>query len=552
MTYGRSFGVGRTPSDRLLPGGGGTYTIQIPSLRVKSVSRFGSFLDDVEGIDWRFFGISPREARSIDPQHRLLLEVAWEALEDAGMPVARAGGQKAGVFVGIMLNDYGRLYGRDLTVIDGYTTQNNTFAYAANRLSFFFDLRGPSMAIDTHCSSSLLAVHQACVSVWTGESDWALAGGVNLVLAPDADISMSKATALSPTGRVRAWDSKADGYVRGEGAGLVLVKPLARALAEGDRIYALVLGTATNHTGRGNWIVEPSASAQTDVILSACSVAGIRPEDVDYVELHGTGTRKGDPVEAEALGTAMSARPSERPCRVGSIKTNLGHLYAAAGVAGLMKTALCIHRGELVPSLHFETCNPDIDLERLKLRVQTTVEPWPRSDALPTAGVTSIAFGGTNVHAILRGVDPSWSAARQEPEQGGYVLPLSAKSQAALSAVAEHFASWLDQGMSGRTLADIAYTVSARRTHHEIRLAVTGGSPPRSLRNSACFFAEIREPWPPVRCARRCAASGRLRVSGTGAAMGRHGPRPHAHQHCVHPRDGDMRCARSRAGRLVW
>ena len=444
----------------------------------KSVSRFGSFLDEVDGIDWRFFGISPREARSIDPQHRLLLEVAWEAFEDAGMPVTQAAGQKAGVFVGIMLNDYGRLYGRDLSVIDGYTTQNNTFAYAANRISFFYDLRGPSMAIDTHCSSSLLAVHQACVSVWTGESDWALAGGVNLVLAPDADVSMSKATALSPTGRVRAWDAKADGYVRGEGAGLVIVKPLARALAEGDRIYATILGTATNHTGRGNWIVEPSARAQRDVILSACSVAGIRPEDVDYVELHGTGTRKGDPVEAEALGAVMGARPIDRPCRVGSIKTNLGHLYAAAGVAGLIKTAMCIHRGELVPSLHFETCNPDIDLERLKLRVQTTVEPWPRTDTLPTAGVTSIAFGGTNVHAILRGIDPPPASAQRETERESYILPLSAKSDAALSALAERFAVWLEgDGPSGRTLTDIGYTTSARRSHHAARLAVTGGSP---------------------------------------------------------------------------
>ncbi len=444
----------------------------------KSVSRFGSFLDEVDGIDWRFFGISPREARSIDPQHRLLLEVAWEAFEDAGMPVAQAAGQKAGVFVGIMLNDYGRLYGRDLSVIDGYTTQNNTFAYAANRISFFYDLRGPSMALDTHCSSSLLAVHQACVSVWTGESDWALAGGVNLVLAPDADVSMSKATALSPTGRVRAWDSKADGYVRGEGAGLVIVKPLARAVSDGDRIYALVLGTATNHTGRGNWIVEPSASAQRDVILSACSVAGIRPEEIDYVELHGTGTRKGDPVEAEALGAVMGARPTDRPCRVGSIKTNLGHLYAAAGVAGLIKTALCIHRRELVPSLHFEDCNPDIDLERLKLHVQTTVEPWPRPDALPTAGVTSIAFGGTNVHAILRGTVASSASAHGETDPQSYVLPLSAKSEAALSALAARYAVWLEgDALPGRTLGDSAYTASARRTHHSVRLGVTGSSP---------------------------------------------------------------------------
>jgi acyl transferase domain-containing protein/acyl carrier protein len=441
----------------------------------KSVSRFGSFLNDVEGMDWRFFGVSPREARSIDPQHRLLLEVAWEALEDAGMPVSQAAGNRAGVFVGIMLNDYGRLSKGDLSRIDGYTAQNNTFAYAANRISFFFDLHGPSMAIDTNCSGSLLAIHQACRSVWTGESEWALAGGVSLILAPDTDISMSKATALSPTGRVRTWDSKADGFVRGEGAGLVLVKPLASALANGDRIYALVLGTAANHKGRSNWIVEPSESAQREVILDACAMAGIGPEEIDYVELHGTGTPKGDPVEAAALGDVMALRPAERPCSVGSIKTNLGHLDAAAGVAGLIKAALCVHRRQLVPSLHFETCNPAIDLERLKLRVQTTVSAWPRRDVAPVAGVTSIGFGGTNVHALLKGVEqPSQSSGR---ERMSNVLALSARSNAALSDLKERFAAWLESDECAGDMVDVCHTVSVRRTHHACRLAVSGESP---------------------------------------------------------------------------
>ena len=440
----------------------------------KSVSRFGAFLDDVQGIDWRFFGISPREARSIDPQHRLMLEVAWEALEDAGLTISRASGAFAGVFVGIMLNDYGRLNGRNLRAIDGYTTQNNTFAYAANRISFFFDLHGPSMAIDGNCSSSLLAFHQACRSVSTGESDWALAGGVNLILAPDVDISMSKVTALSPTGRIRTWDAKADGYVRGEGAGVVVVKTLGSALADGDRIYATVLGTAANHKGHGNWIVEPSSSAQTEAILAACATAGVRPEDVDYVELHGTGTPKGDPVEAEGLGAAMVARPADRPCFVGSVKTNVGHLDAAAGVIGLIKTALCIHRRELVPSLHFETINPAIDLERLKLRVQTTLSSWPRPDRVPTAGVTSIGFGGSNVHAILRGIEPP--PAHPGCEQESYVLPLSAKSDGALRGLAERYARWLE-APDPPSLVDLGYTAAVRRSHHDHRLAVTGDSP---------------------------------------------------------------------------
>ena len=447
-----------------------------PFAKGKSVSRYGSFLQDVSGVDWRFFGISPREARSIDPQHRLLLEVAWEALEDAGMPVSRAAGSRAGVFVGMMINDYGRLHGRDFSAIDGYTTQNNTFAYAANRISFYFDFRGPSIAVDTNCSGSLLALHQACRSVASGEADWALAGGASLILTPDVDISMSKATALSPTGRVRTWDARADGFVRGEGAGLVLVKPLATALADGDRVYALVLGTAANHKGRGNWIVEPSSEAQRDAILTACAMAGIEPDALDYVELHGTGTPKGDPIEAEGLGAVMLARPAERPCRVGSIKTNIGHLDAAAGVLGLIKTALCIRHRELVPSLHFEQVNPAIDLDRLKLRVQTAVEPWPRPELPATAGVTSIGFGGTNVHAILRDLDERATATL--PDEPSYVLPLSARSGGALSSLAERFAGWLEGGeYPCPALGDIAYTLAARRSHHDLRLAVAGASP---------------------------------------------------------------------------
>jgi acyl transferase domain-containing protein/acyl carrier protein len=446
-----------------------------PFARGKTVSRCGSFLSEIDGIDWRFFGISPREARSMDPQHRLLLEVAWEALEDAGLPAARAAGSRAGVFIGIMLNDYGRLYGRSMQHVDGYTVPNNTFAYAANRISFFFDLRGPSMSLDTNCSGSLAAVHQACRSIWTGEADWALAGGVSLILTPDTDISLSKATTLSPTGRVRTWDAKADGTVRGEGAGLVLLKPLSAALTDGDRIYATILGTAANHKGRGNWMAEPSSRAQAAAISDACEMAGIRPEDLDYVELHGTGTPKGDPIEAQGLAQVMGARSASRPCRVGAIKTNLGHLDAAAGIAGLVKTALCIHRRELVPSLNFEVANPEIELDRLNLRVQTTTEPWPDSASPPTAGVTAIGFGGTNVHVVLRGVDAP--AEREQRDGGSYVLPLSAKSRGALVALAEHFAGWLEKpDPAGPCLEDIGYTVAARRTHHEHRLAVAGAS----------------------------------------------------------------------------
>jgi myxalamid-type polyketide synthase MxaE and MxaD len=439
----------------------------------KAVTRWGSYLEEVQGFDWRFFGVSPREACSIDPQHRVLLEVAWEALEDAGMPASRVSGCRAGVFVGAMFNDYGRVRGGDLTLIDGYTSQNNTFAYAANRISYFFDLRGPSMALDTNCSGSLLAVHQACWSVWTGESEWALAGGVSLILSPDTDISMSKAGALSPTGRSRTWDAKADGFVRGEGAGLVVLKPLSRAQADGDRIYCVVRGTSTNHTGRGHWIVEPSSAAQRQAIEGACRMAGVRPSELDYVELHGTGTPKGDPVEAEGLGSVMADRSSSQPCRVGSIKTNFGHLDAAAGIAGFIKTALCVHHRELVPSLHFEQCNPAIELERLKLRVQTHGEPWPQTGRLPLAGVTAIGFGGTNVHVVVQGVEPEASA-WPAPAEASSVLALSARSEASRRSMALAVAERLER--PGASVRDAGYTLGARRAHHEWRVAVVGAT----------------------------------------------------------------------------
>jgi myxalamid-type polyketide synthase MxaE and MxaD len=443
----------------------------------RSVTRWGSFLDRVDEFDGRFFGVSPKQAASMDPQHRLLLEVAWEALEDAGMSTRKVAGRRAGVFVGMMFNDYGRLYGRDLSVLDGYSCTANTFAHAANRVSFFFDLHGPSIAVDTNCSGSLVAIHQACQSIATGESEWAVAGGVSLILTPDVDVSMSKASALSPTGRCRTWDERADGFVRGEGGGLVVLKPLSRAVADGDRIYALVLGTATNHTGRGNWIMEPSSPAQRDVIQGACESAGVSGKDLDYVELHGTGTLKGDPVEADGLAmvTALGRSPTE-PCRVGSIKTNLGHLDAAAGVAGLIKTALCIHHRELVPSLHFETPNPEIALERLKFRVQTCVESWPLRGRVPLAGVTAIGFGGTNAHAVLSGVDRDATSPRGE--DANYMLPLSARTERARCELAERYADWLRDLPRGEgALYDLCSTAGARRTHHEWRLAVAGDSP---------------------------------------------------------------------------
>ena len=332
----------------------------------------------LDQFDAHFFGISPREAARMDPQQRLLLEVAWEALEDAGQLRERLAGTPTGVFIGISNNDYGRIQFNDPDRIDAYAGTGNALSIAANRISYVFDFRGPSIAVDTACSSSLVAVHQACGSLSSGESTLALAGGVNLILSPAITINFSKAGAMAPDGRCKAFDARANGYVRSEGAGIVVLKPLTKAIADGDPIYAVIRGSAVNQDGRSNGLMAPNPRAQEAVLREAYRRAAVSPGDVQYVEAHGTGTLLGDPIEAKALGAVLAVdRPPERPCLLGSVKTNLGHLEAAAGIAGLIKVALALKHREIPPSLHFEEPNPHISFDQLPLRVQTTLEPWP-------------------------------------------------------------------------------------------------------------------------------------------------------------------------------
>ena len=343
-----------------------------PAAPGKMNTRWGGFLEQVDQFDPHFFGISPREAARMDPQQRLLLEVAWEALEDAGQAAERLAGTQTGVFIGISNNDYGRIQFGDPHRIDAYAGTGNALSIAANRISYLFDLRGPSMAIDTACSSSLVAVHLACRSLWNGESNLALAGGVNLILSPAITINFTKAGVMAPDGRCKAFDARANGYVRSEGAGVVVLKPLSRALADGDPIYAVVRGSAVNQDGRSNGLMAPNPLAQEAVLREAYRRAGVSPGDVQYVEAHGTGTLLGDPIEVSALGAVLGIdRPPERPCAVGSVKTNIGHLEAAAGIAGLIKVALALKHREIPPTLHFAEPNPHIPFDRLPLRVQT-------------------------------------------------------------------------------------------------------------------------------------------------------------------------------------
>ena len=437
--------------------------------------RRGGFLDRVDLFDADFFGISPREAVAMDPQQRLLLEVAWEAMEDAGLVVERIAGSPVGVFVGISTDDYSRLRRRGGPG-DVYELTGNAASIAANRLSYAFDFRGPSVAVDTACSSSLVAVEWACRSLRSGESSVALAGGVNLLLEPGVSAEFARAGFLAADGRCKTFSAEADGYARGEGVGVVVLKPLSRALADGDAVYAVIRGGAINQDGRTNGLTAPSRLAQESVLRAAYLAAGIAPGRVDYVEAHGTGTHLGDPIEAHALGAVLSeGRGHGHACRIGSVKSNLGHLEAAAGVAGLIKVALMLRHRAIPPSLHAEETNPQIPFDSLPLRVARSFEEWPDAEGPTVAGVSSFGFGGTNVHLVLESVSSPVEVDAVPTPDGEVLLPLSARSPEALRDLARAVREeLLDRADS--EFRDIVRTASLRRDHHDHRLAVVADS----------------------------------------------------------------------------
>ncbi len=458
-----------------------------PSRPGKMYSRHGCFLPDMDLFDADFFGISPREAACMDPQQRLLLEVAWEALEDAGQPPGRLAGAPVGVFVGVCLSDYGVVRQHDILSIDAYTRTGSSFSIAANRISHAFDFRGPSLAIDTACSSSLVAVDLACRSLLSGESILAVAGGVSLMFDPTISIGYCKAGMLSSLGRCNPFDAGADGYVRGEGAGIVALKLLSEALADGDPIYALIRATAANQDGRTNGIMMPSSLAQEDLLRQVYARAVVAPSAVQYVEAHGTGTLVGDRVECDALGKVLGVGRSDGDfLRIGSVKSNIGHLEAAAGIAGLIKAALALKHRYLPADPHFTTPNPSIPFDALRLRVQQEGEPWPETEEPAIAGVNSFGFGGTSAHAVLEELTALRATGPAPLSRRAMLLPLSARSPEALRACAKAYLDFLNRSQS---LQDLCYTASTRRDRHPHRLALVGRTH-AELRESLEAFLE--------------------------------------------------------------
>ncbi|WP_435214784.1 aminotransferase class I/II-fold pyridoxal phosphate-dependent enzyme [Streptomyces sp. bgisy034] len=434
----------------------------------------GGFLDRVDEFDAPFFGMSAREAIRTDPQQRLLLEVAWQTLDDACLDPGRLAGSATGVFVGISSHDYSELQMSRPDAIDVHGATGNAHSIAANRLSYTLDLHGPSLAVDTACSSSLLAVHLACDSLRRGECTAAFAGGVNLMVAPGLSVAFAAGGMLSPQGRCRAFDDSADGYARGEGAGLVLLKPLAAALADGDRIHAVIRGSATGHGGRSNGLTAPKGSAQRAVCERALDQAGLPPGEIHYVEAHGTGTALGDPVEWEALAAVYGrGRAAGEPCLIGSVKTNIGHLEAAAGIAGLIKAAHVVRHRQVPPTLHLSTPNRHL-MRGAALDVPTRLTSLPEGTPA-RAAVSSFGFGGANAHLILEAAPEPARGETPAPKHPVHALCLSAHTPTALTALAQKWRTHL-AARPDADIADLCHTANTGRPRLGHRAVVTGGS----------------------------------------------------------------------------
>ncbi len=474
----------------------------------KMVSRWGGFVENLKEFDAAFWGISPREANRMDPQQRWMLEVAWEALEDAGVPPSRFGGRNIGVFVGISSNDYGSMQLTDYPQIDMHTNSGGVLSIAANRISYLLNLKGPSIAVDTACSSALVAATQACQSIWAGECEAALVGGCNALITPHSSIGFSKASMLSPSGKCYAFDARADGYVRAEGAAMLLIKPLSQAIANDDPVYAVIRAAVTNQDGRTSTMTVPGIDSQAALLKRAYREAGVAPSEVRYVEAHGTGTPVGDPIEAMALGKVLGLdRPPSSPCLIGSIKTNIGHMESGSGIAGLLKAVLVLQHGNVPASLNFSEPSPQIPFEQLRLKVAQKNESLAENGQPAIASVNSFGFGGANAHLVLQQPSaslrraPSTGATKQAPDANGalhlqgngasqnngvssngarhsagnsrpFLLPVSARSEPALRAYAAAYRDFLRD--SGAPLGDVCFTSATHKEQHPHWLAVQG------------------------------------------------------------------------------
>ncbi len=470
----------------------------------KISTRWGGFLDQVDRFDPAFFGISPREAERMDPQQRLVLEVAWEAIENAGIAPNALSGSQSGVFIGIGNYDYCRLLARDIHQVNAYDGTGNTLSIAANRLSYTLNLRGPSVIVETACSSSLVAAHFACRSLQSGESDLCLVGGVSLMLSPEPFITYSHARMMAADGRCKTFDARADGYVRGEGCGMVVLKRLSDALRQGDRVQAVIRGSAINQDGLSNGLTAPNGPSQQAVIRSALKAAGVRSDQVSYVEAHGTGTSLGDPIEFRSLKSVfMADRQPDNPCWVGSVKTNIGHLEAASGVASLIKVALALQHQKIPPHLHLQELNPYISLAGTSFAIPTKLQPW---DIVNNrfAGISAFGFGGTNCHLVLEEAHPEFgrstapasaqhlmSVAPASPPidpRPRHLLALSAKTEPALRDLILAYQSFLESH-SEVDLADVCFTANTGRSHFDQRLAIVADSLPQMQKRLTAFLA---------------------------------------------------------------
>jgi acyl transferase domain-containing protein len=493
----------------------------------KTSSKWGGFLKEIDKFDAGFFRISPKEAAMMDPQQRIMLELAWQAIEDSGHAPSALRGSATGVFIGVCNDDYRELIDRHAPQVEAQTSTGTYFSIIPNRLSFWFDWHGPSLAIDTACSSSLVALHQAVNALRNGECDQALAGGINICCTPRRHISFSHAGMLAPDGRCRSFDASGRGYVRGEGAGLVLLKPLSRALADGNPIHGLIRGSAVNHGGSANSLTAPNPNAQAALLVQAYRRAGIAPETVSYLEAHGTGTELGDPIEIAGLKQAFSelgqhfgSPSSPHPtCGIGSVKTNIGHLESAAGIAGVIKVLLAMRHRSLPATLHFRQLNPHIKLEGTPFEIVAESRPWTTSAGahphpLPRrAGVSSFGFGGVNGHVILE----EWSAAASPspaptPVRPREIVVLSARDEEALRRVARALLAWVEaQPPAQVPLADLACTLQLGRDALECRAAFVVGSAAELVAALTHFLGAARAPDGARRAPGTAAATGLLR-----------------------------------------
>ncbi|ELR97465.1 type I polyketide synthase [Gloeocapsa sp. PCC 73106] len=449
------------------------YYDQHPDSPGKMYTKRGGFIPDLKSFDAQFFNISPREATSLDPQQRILLEVTWEALENAGITIKQLSGHQTGVFIGICGNDYGnKLLHRDPEQIDAYLTTGNDHSLASGRLSYFLDLTGPSLSINTACSSSLVALHLAIKSLRNQECDLAIVGGVNRIINPKITINFCQARMLSPEGLCQTFDASANGFVRSEGCGVVILKRLTEAIASGDHILAVIYGSAVNQDGRTSGLTAPNGRAQEAVIKQALKNSRKQVQEISYIEAHGTGTWLGDPIEVKALSRVLNG---DRSVYLGSVKANLGHLEAAAGIASLIKVVLCLKHKAIPPQIHFHNPNPQINWSEIPVIVPQQLTPWVGDFTERVAGVSSFGFSGTNAHAIVgESQSPTTTNPKPTPETS-YLFTLSAKSEPARKDLISRYCDFLTD-QPELDLADLCYSATVGRSHFNYRLAVVTSS----------------------------------------------------------------------------